>query len=125
MSDTGEAQREFIRAWYTWRHTPLPVDTFRSNRTADPAYMVEFALDHLRSYVYALGSAFMEERKWDYPSLVADQLEQLHGAEADLENGAIPEARREPYRAYVAATRAVLHRLLARAAAEHGPGDVV
>ena len=125
MSDTDEAQREFIRAWYTWRHTPLPVDTFRSNRTADPAYMVEFALDHLRSYVYALGSAFMEDRKWDYPSLVADQLEQLHGAEADLENGAVPEERRAPYRAYVAATRAVLHRLLARATAGQNRDEIV
>ena len=83
---------------------------------------VAFALDHLRSYVYALGSAFMEDRRWDYPSLIADQLEQLHGAEADLENGPIPEDRRAPYREYVAATRAVLHRLLARTAA-HGESD--
>ncbi len=117
MSEADEAQREFIRAWYAWRRTPLPVDAFRSNRSGEPAYMVEFALDHLRSYVYALGSAFMEDRRWDYPSLIADHLEQLHGAEADLENGEIPEDRRAPYREYVAATRAVLHRLLARTAA--------
>ena len=118
MSDTGEAQRAFIRAWYTWRHTELPVDAFRANRSTEPSFTVEFALDHVRSYVYALGSAFMEERPWDYPSLVADQLEQLHGAEADLEEGPIPEGLRAPYRAYVAATRALLHHLLARATAD-------
>ena len=118
MSDTDEAQRAFIRAWYVWRHMDFPVDAFRSNRSAEPSYMVEFALDHLRSYVYALGSAFMEERPWDYPSLVADQLEQLHGAEADLEYGPIPEDRRAPYREYVAATRTLLHRLLARVTAD-------
>lgn len=120
MSDTDEAQREFIRAWYSWRHTPLPVDTYRTNRSGDPGYTVEFALDHLRSYVYALGSAFMEERPRDYPALVADQLEQLHNAEADLENGPIPEDRRAPYREYVAATRIVLHRLLARVTEKRG-----
>ncbi len=120
MSDTEEAQREFIRAWYVWRHTPLPVDAYRSNRSDEPSFTVEFALDHLRSYVYALGSSFMEERPRDYPALVADNLEHLHGAEADLENGPIPEDGRAPYREYIAATRALLHRLLARAAAAQG-----
>lgn len=110
-----EAQRDFIRAWYHWRHTALPVDSYRGDRSLDATYTVEFALDHLRSYVYALGSAFMEERPRDYPAHIADQLERLHEAEADLEYGEIPEEMRAPYREYIAATRALLHRLLARA----------
>lgn len=116
MSSEDTAHRDFIRAWYAWRHTPLPVESFRQGRASEPGYTVEFALDHLRSYVYALGSAFMEERPRDYAALVGDYLEQLHWAEADLENGPVPEGRRDAYRAYVAATRLVLHRLLARAA---------
>lgn len=116
MSIDDAAQRDFIRAWYAWRRTPLPVESFRQDRGNAASYTVEFALDHLRSYVYALGSSFMEDRPRDYAALVGDYLEQLHEAEADLENGPIPEEQRGPYREYVAATRLLLHRLLARAA---------
>jgi hypothetical protein len=108
-----EARREFEREWQVWRHTVLPVDACRADRADEPTFTVEFALDHLRSYVYALGSSFIEERPRDYATHTADLLERLHEAEADLEFGIVPEQERAPYRAYVAATRAVLHRLLA------------
>lgn len=117
MSTREAEQRAFIRAWGAWRKTPLPVEHFRQGRSREPAYATECALDHLRSHVYSIGSAFIEDRPWDYPTLAADQLERLHAAESELEEGEIPEDERAPYREYVAATRLLLHRLLACAAA--------
>ena len=116
MSSTeSAAEREFVRAWHAWRHTPLPVESFRRDRSGEPSFTVEFALHHLRGHVHGLASAFAEGRRRDYAELVANHLERLHEAEADLENGPVPEAGRAPYREYVAATRLLLHRLLARA----------
>lgn len=115
MSDTEAARREFARAWRAWRDAAFPEESFLEERSEAPEYTVEFALHHLRGYVDTLASAFVEGRPGDYAEQVADQLERLHEAEADLENGIIPEDRRAPYRAYVAETRHLLHRLLARA----------
>ena len=119
MSSTeSDARREFSRAWQAWRNTPLPVEAFRRDRAGEPSFTVEFALHHLRGYVQGLASAFAEGLPRDYAELVANHLEQLHEAEADLENGPIPETHRAPYRDYIAATRAFLHRLLASASSE-------
>lgn len=115
MSSTeSAAQREFVRAWDAWRSTPLPVEAFRRDRSDEPTFTVEFSLHHLRGHVQGLASAFAEGRPRDYAELVANHLERLHEAEADLENGPVPEADRAPYREYIAATRLLLHRLLAR-----------
>lgn len=111
------AQRALIRAWYDWRHTELPVDDFRQNRTASPTYLAELTLDHLRAYVYALGSAYFEGRPRDYPEAIANHLEALHTAETAFEEAAIDDERRRPYRAYADATRTLLHALLRSLAA--------
>jgi hypothetical protein len=119
MSSTeSEARREFSRAWQAWRHTPLPVEAFRRDRASEPSFTVEFALHHLRGHVQGLASAFAEGHPRDYAEMIANHLEQLHEAEADLENGPVPEADRAPYRDYISATRSFLHHLLSLATSE-------
>src|SRR5688572_21284144 len=101
----------FVRAWHAWRHTPLPVASFREGRASAPAYEVELVLDHLASSIYSRGMAAMEGRAWDFGALCGHLLGELETA-AGLLEALSPDAR-APYRTWIDQSRALLDALAA------------
>jgi hypothetical protein len=106
---TGTSQtREFVRAWYEWQRVALPVDSFRQGRTSSPTMDLEHDLDHMRSYVHDMGSAFLNEGRVTRPERVDRHLEALLAAEEQLTRLELPGEVSEPYSKFIRATRSLL-----------------
>jgi orotidine-5'-phosphate decarboxylase len=111
----------FVRAWHAWRHTPLPVDEFRGGRAGAPAYDVQLVLDHLAGSIYSSGAAAMEGRAWDFGAICERHRESLREADGLLET--LPADAREPYRAWIDHSRALLDALAAWQDANGQPSE--
>ncbi len=105
------AKSAFVRAWYAWRRTPLPVDDFLARRGRAPEHDIQLELDHLASSLYALGMAAMEGRARDFGALCDSRRETLREAEGLLE--ALSPDARAPYRTWMDQSRALLDALAA------------
>jgi K+-sensing histidine kinase KdpD len=101
----------FVRAWYAWRHTPLPVADFLARRGSAPEHDIQLELDHLASSLYALAMAAMEGRARDVGAICDGRRESLRAAEGLLE--ALSPDVRAPYRTWMDQSRALLDALAA------------
>lgn len=103
--------KDFIRAWYQWQRTTVPVANFRLHRTDAPTYDLEHDLDHLASYVYSLGLKAIGKETADYAKLAAQELVELEQISSKLETCAISGNVKDTLVAYISATRRMLEAL--------------
>jgi len=103
-----EASKSFARAWYTWVHTPCPTDNFRRGSRNSPTYSVECDLDHVASRVHSLGHGVIENRKWDYPKLASQEIDELDRIMSAVERQVIPDEEKGELIRYILATRELL-----------------
>ena len=105
-------KNEFGNAWYAWQHLPEPIENFRGRRYDAPSYRLEYAIDHLASHVYSLGSGFIARKDWYYRSLASDDLKELEDISSQLENSEVAEDQKEVFRQYIEGTRILLSTLI-------------
>jgi hypothetical protein len=110
--------RPFIHVWVDWQRTPLPIDNLRNARIDASTWSVEFDLDHLATWVAALGSAVLEGRKCDYARMASEDLAELLRIELEMERTPAPERQKKHFRKYIAVTRYLLEVILISHAAE-------
>lgn len=108
---------ELICAWRKWQHRAEPVANFRLKRTSVATYRIEFAIDHLASHIYSLGSNLLGHGEWNHSSLAAEVLVELEKISSDLETCAISETEKTEFREYIAVTRSLLQEMI-----RHGEG---
>lgn len=104
--------KEFTQAWYHWRHSMAPIANFRLQRTDAPTYRIEHDLDHLASYIYALGLKAVGNEPVDYAKLASQELVELEKIISELERCNISADEKESFTTYLAATRLVLEGLI-------------
>lgn len=102
-------QTEFMHAWRAWQRSDLPTENFRLGRSKAATYGVELDLDHLVTSVHATVQGYFDLRTWDHTRRLGDYLEELHRLEAELASLPETEAQCDRIRAFIQATRSVLH----------------
>jgi hypothetical protein len=103
--------RDFIRAWYAWRHAPSPYSDAYLLRKEVASGRVEHDLDHMESYLYSLGLAAIEGKNYEYAEVAARDLAELDRISEELEGCDVTEGEKELFRSHIRVVRAVLEEI--------------
>ncbi|MFN0120305.1 MAG: hypothetical protein ACKV2V_07370 [Blastocatellia bacterium] len=104
--------KNFILIWNDWRRAFPPTENFvRANMSAR-TYSVEGDLDHLCTYLYGLGAAFLEGRTCDFGRMAWEDMGELLRITLELERLPLPEREKKQYREYFTLTRRLLEEII-------------
>jgi CO dehydrogenase/acetyl-CoA synthase beta subunit len=104
--------KSFTQAWFEWQRSAAPIANFRLERTNAPTYRIEHDLDHLTSYVHALGLKALGNETVDFANLASQEFAELERISGELDRCSISEGEKKPFAAYISATRRVLEELI-------------
>jgi hypothetical protein len=99
--------KEFIRAWRAWQHAPSPHSNQYLLRKSVSTGKVEHDLDHMESYLYAMGLDAIEGKIYEYADIASRELSDLERISAELESCEIAESAKERFRQHIGIIRAV------------------
>ena len=101
--------RVFLNEWRAWQRLPVPRSPAIAGGHRPSGVSIDDRLDSVAAAVTELAHAAMGSRQWDYPTLAADQLSELHATDVAIDAAPSTEADRQ--RAFIDATRALLAEL--------------
>ena len=99
--------KEFIRAWRAWQRAPSPYSNKYVLRQSVATSKVEHDLDHMESYLYAVGLDAIEGKVYEYAEIAPRELGDLDKISAELESCTVAEGEKEKFRAQIRVVRAV------------------
>jgi hypothetical protein len=114
IKDSMPLSKELAIAWRDWRRLPVPTESFRNGNKNALTFELESAIDHVASYVYALGSALMEKADYDFTMRGIEELHELGRIREELDSGiaSLENHKTETYRRFVDATERLLKELI-------------
>lgn len=77
---TNDYEAGFVRAWYGWHKMVRPTTSFEAERGKAPQYDLECEIDHLASWAYQIGRAYLGGQVRDYVSQSASLLDDVRAA---------------------------------------------
>ena|SRR5947209_5989537 len=98
---------EFIRAWRAWQHASSPHSNQYLMRKSVATGKVEHDLDHMESYLYAMGLDAIEGKNYEYAEIASRELSDLERISLELESCDIRESDKEIFRQHIGVIRAV------------------
>ena len=99
--------KEFIRAWYTWRHSSASYTNDYLLNKEVATYAVEHDLDHMESYLYGVGLGAIEGKNYDFADVAGRELSDLERISAELDACDAAESEKERFRNHIGIVRAV------------------
>lgn len=100
--------KSFVQAWYVWVRAEAPIKNSRLRRHTESTYPIELELDHLVSYLHAMGTSIMAGKIFEnYLPQTKDDLATLSQIKMVLENSGGKELEKEKFRNYLSQTEKV------------------
>lgn len=101
----------FVRTWFAWKRQPRPTEAYESGHRNAVGYALECEIDHLATWVYQLGMAYMSRASRDFPAQAMELLSEVDTLVQSLHGAALTPAERETYLSYLRSTQQVLDAL--------------
>lgn len=103
--------KEFIRAWFTWKRQARPTDAFESGKRHAPEYSLECELDHLATWVYELGMAHLSGSGRDYRTQSAELSREMHDLAIRVQDLPLSPSQGQNYLGYLQHMQQVVNSL--------------